>query len=180
MRAALLTILFATVALAEDGAHAERDMTLWKWANFFILAGVAGYLIKKSAGPFFKARSEEIRQGIEGAQKMKADAEAKAAEIDQRLAAIGVEIEKLKAGGAAEERAETERIRRETDREIARIGTQSEQDIASAVKAAKAELRRHAGQLAVELARQKTADRITADDQNSLIESFASNLKSSN
>ena len=61
-------------------------MTGWKWANFAILAAGIGYLWVKQVGPFYAARSAEIRKGIEEAQKLRADADARAAAMDAKLA----------------------------------------------------------------------------------------------
>ena len=63
-RLLVLPLAFASLALAEEAG--EKDMTGWKWANFAILAAGIGYLLVKQAGPYFAARSTEIRKGING------------------------------------------------------------------------------------------------------------------
>ncbi|MGH9658184.1 MAG: hypothetical protein ACRD96_06545, partial [Bryobacteraceae bacterium] len=131
------------------------------------------YLIKKNAGPFFASRSEEIRQGIDEARKMKADAEARAAAIDARMKGLSADIESLRQTAREETAAEGRRIRRETERELAKIHAHTEQEIVSLTKAARMELKRHAAGLAVGLARQKVAQRITPAHEEALVRAFA-------
>ena len=50
----------------------------------------------KNAGPFFASRSIEIRKGIEDAQKLRADAETRAAAMDARLANLRMEVEAMR------------------------------------------------------------------------------------
>ena len=92
---ALASLAFASPSVSE-GAGGEKDMTGWKWANFAILAAGIGYLLVKQAGPYFAARSTEIRKGIEEAQKLRAEAEERAAAMDARLAILGVEVEAMR------------------------------------------------------------------------------------
>jgi F-type H+-transporting ATPase subunit b len=164
----------------EGGEHTaapEPDLTLWKWANFAILAGVLGFFIAKNAGPFFASRTAEIRRGIDEAREMRADAEARAAQMDKMIASLGEEIENLRKTAQAEAAAQGERVREETQREIAKIQAHAEQAIASALKAAQAGLKSHAANLAVELAARKVQDRITAQDQDALVRVFAAHVK---
>lgn len=157
--------------------HAEPDLTNWKWANFALLAGALGFLIAKNAGPFFASRSQEIRKGIDEAKKMREDAEARAREIEARLAKLDVEIESIRKNAHAEADAEGKRILQQTQREITRIQEHTEQEISGALKAAQADLRRHSAQLALELAQQKVRARITPADQDSLLKSFVAGIK---
>ena len=187
-RAAIwLVLLFALTTLsmaqehgeaAKEGGHeaAQPDMTNWKWANFAILAAALGFLIVKNAGPFFASRSIEIRKGIEDATKLRADAEARAAAMDARLANIGVEVEALRNAAKDEAAQEGARIRQETERELAKIQTHADQEIANALKTAQIELKSYSAQLAVDLARKKVRDRMTPADQDSLVQSFTADL----
>lgn len=191
MKGFVALFLFCFAAVAQHGKEAEKhaaaeqhgsaqsqpDLTNWKWANFALLAGALGFLIAKNAGPFFASRSQEIRKGIDEAKQLRADAEARAAAIDARLANLGVEIESIKRAASAEAEAESERVLRQTERDIAKVRAHAEQEITAALKAAQADLRRHSAQLALELAQQKVRARITPADQDSLVKSFVSGIK---
>ena len=165
---------------AGNKAHAaeeEGSMDIWKWANFLILAGGLGYLIGKHAGPFFAARSASIRKDMEDSLAQRLDAEARAADVDRRLANIEADIAALRCEGERDARAEAARMERHTAEEIAKIQAHSEQEIVSAGKAARMELKRYAAELAVELAEQKVRARMTPDAQDELVQGFVRNLK---
>jgi len=183
-----LTLLFGLACLvsaqerppaAEPAAHGEsgeKDMTAWKWANFAILVAALGFLVAKQGGPYFASRSIEIRKGIEDATKMRADAEARAAAMEARLANIGVEIEAMKKSARDEAAQEGDRIRQETQRELAKIQANADREISSALKAAQIELKSYSAQLAINLARNKVRQRMTPADQDALVRDFVDGL----
>ena len=63
----------AAQRVAESRGVTEKGPNvLWGWANFVLLAGGLGYLIKKHAGPYFAQRSLEIGKGIADAEAARA------------------------------------------------------------------------------------------------------------
>jgi len=150
-------------------AHGGDSLTLWKVANFVLLAAGLGYLIYKKGIPFFGARGREIRQAIEEASRMKAEAEARAAEIEQRLANLAAEVETLRQNARQETAAEAERAGVRLRQDLEKIQSQAEQEIASAGRAARQELRRHAADLAVELAEQQIRSRMSPEVEDRLV-----------
>ena len=182
-RLLLLVALTGAFCFAQEGdgtrggfhPREEGDPRIfYKWANFAILAGILGYGIAKALPPFFNSRSAEIAQGIAEATKLKADAEAKAAQIEQRLSQLGVEIETMRAKAKQEMQVEADRIKRETENHLAKIHENGLADIEAAYKRAKAELKSQAAEQAIDLAEQ----RIRAGIQNGggLVERFISDL----
>src|ERR1700736_314307 len=99
----LIFVLVMTAGLcfaqeSHEGAKGEDgSLELWKWANFLVLAGGLGYLIRKNAGPFFAARSAGIRKDMEDSLRLRKEAEAGMAEVDRRLAALETDIAALRA-----------------------------------------------------------------------------------
>jgi F-type H+-transporting ATPase subunit b len=172
----VLPLAFVSLAFAEEPAAGEKDLTGWKWANFAILAVGIGYLLVKQAGPFFAARSSEIRKGIEDAQKLRAEAEQRAAAMEARLASLGAEVEAMRKASREEASQEGHRIRQETAREMAKIQDHADREIASALKSAQIELRNYSAQLAIELARDKVRERMTPADQETLVRNFVTDL----
>ena len=158
-----------------EGEHGELE--LWKLANFVLLAGGLGYLIKKNAGPFFALRTKKIQQDMLQAQVQRKDAEMHAADVDRRLANLEAEIASLRAESDAEGKAETERSLQRTAAEIAKIQEHAEQEIVSAGKAARMELKGYSAELAVQLAEQKIAGRMTGEAQDNLVRGFVHDLK---
>ena len=145
-------------AATSGEAHHEEEgdpRIVLKWANFAILVGVLGWGLAKSLPPFFKARSEEIAREMAEAAKLKADAEAKAAEIEQRMSRLGTEIETLRAKAKQEMQVEADRIKRETENFIAKIHDGALADIEAAAKRSKAELKSIFAQHALDLAEQR-------------------------
>jgi F-type H+-transporting ATPase subunit b len=177
---------FAPAAYAAEGQAAEHgessgegkagNLAAWKWANFVVLAGGLGYLIGKNAGPFFAARSQQIRKDMVEAGDQRKEADARVAGVERRLADLGSEIAGLRAEAEREAQAETSRMAQRTTLEMAKVQAQAEQEIASAAKAARGELKRYAAQLAVGLAERKIRDRMTPAAQDALVEGFVRDL----
>ncbi len=172
----LLLFMFASLAFAEEGKAAEPDMTGWKWANFAILAAGIGYLMVKQVGPFFAARSQEIRKGIEEAQKLRAQADARAAAMDAKLASLSADVETMRKASHEEAAKEDARIRQETERELAKLQANTDHEITSALKAAQAELKRYSAQLAVDLAGARVREGMTPASQDTLVRNFVTEL----
>ena len=170
----------ATEGKAEHGESSgeggKGNLTGWKWANFVVLAGGLGYLIGKNAGPFFAARSQQIRKDMVEAGDQKKEADARVAAVEQRLAGLESEIASLRAESQREAQAETSRMAQQTTLEMAKIQTQAEQEIASAAKAARTDLKRYSAQLAVGLAAGKIRERMTPAAQDALVEGFVRDL----
>lgn len=183
----LLALVTASFALAqhpqaapegarhEESKH-ERDLTGWKWANFFILAGLLGWLISKNAGPFFAGRTKAIQKGIAEAAKLKYSAEVQARGIEERLAGLQAEIDAMRAEARQELQAEAERLKADTAQMLAKVQSQAEQDIAAAAKAARQELKAHSAELAARLAEGKLRARLDAAAQSNLVEGFVADL----
>ena len=183
-RLVLTAALTGTLCLAQEVAeidkraeHSEEagdPRILLKWANFAILAGLVGYGLSKALPPFLKSRSEEIAKGIAEATKLKADAEAKAAQIEARLAQLGTEIEAMRAKAKLEMQVEADRIKRETEAFLSKIHEGGLSEIEAASKRAKAELKAQAAEQAIVLAEQ----RIRSGIQNGggLVDRFISDL----
>lgn len=170
----------APFARAQENAAAEEKHEPgigWQVANFIILAGFLGYMVKKNAGKFFDARTGHIQSGIYDAAKAKRDSEARLADVERRIAGLGSEIEKMRADMRKEMAAEGERIRLETERHIHRVQEQAAQDIESMIKAGRRDLKTYSAELALKMAEEQLHGRITHDVENNLVSSFISDLR---
>lgn len=182
----LLVFIFAAQIRArgqESESEAERvsrstgltehgPNILWGWLNFLLLAGGLAYITKKNAGPYFAKRNLEIRKGLIEAEAARAESEAREADVNRRLANLQVEIEELRRSAKAEAEADAEHVRRATAAEIAKIQQQIAEEITAAGKSARLELRRYAAELALSLAEQKIAARLSPETQNRLVKNF--------
>ncbi len=155
-----------------QGVTEKGPNVFWGWLNFALLAGGLGYVIRKNAGPYFAQRSLEIRKGMADAEAARAASDAKVAEVDRRLANLQAEIEALRHGAQQEAEADAERVRRDAAVEVAKIQSHLVDEIASAAKSATLELRRYAADLALALAEQNIAARMSPQTQDRLVGSF--------
>jgi F-type H+-transporting ATPase subunit b len=149
---------------------------IWKWLNFLILAGVLGYLIAKNLGPVLVARSKQIQDGLAAGEKAKAEADARAASVQEKLNDLGFQISLMREGAKQEREREADRIRRDTERDMARIQQHAAQEIESAGKLARLEVQRFAAKLAIELAESKVRSRMSPEVEAALLGNFLDDL----
>jgi F-type H+-transporting ATPase subunit b len=165
---------------AAEGAAAvtegEDGLQFWAWANFVLLAAGLGYVFRKNAVPLFTQRAQEIRKGMTIADKARAEAEARIAAVEARLANLSADIKTLKDEAMAEGKSEHDRISQETTAELAKIQAHAEREIASAAKAARAELKRYSATLAVGVAVDKIRARMNPPTQEALVQGFVHEL----
>lgn len=177
----VLTLAVAGAALLEaqekSEAHEKPELAIgWKWANFAILAVGLGYLGRKNLPEFFQSRTAEIQQGIAEAQKVKQEAEKRAAAVDARMATLGAEIEQFRAQSKTEMQQEGERIGQETAQQISRMEVQAKQEIEFAGKLATRDLKNYAARLAMDLAEQRVRARLDASNGQLLVDGFIQDL----
>jgi F-type H+-transporting ATPase subunit b len=161
----------------KKGGMAEPSM-FWVSANFVLLAALLGYVAVKQGGPFFNARAAEIRKGIDEAEKIKADSNAKIASINSKLGRLDAEIASLRESAAAERRSAEQRIKEETQLAIERIRAHAESEIETAGKSERVALQRYVAQLALELAETKVRARLTPNTEDALVQAFVNGLGS--
>lgn len=135
--ACLLLHAQPSTSAPEAKDEAEEVSPIWAWANFAILATALGYLVKKKGGPWFAARSLAIRKGIAEATEIRAEAEARATEVDHKLGGLEAEIEGLRGHASKEQAAEAERVREQTATDLARIQEHAVREIEAAGKTAR-------------------------------------------
>jgi len=177
-----LGLAFASYALPQESTGQKQEAEQgdpwiwWKWANFLILAGGLGYLIRKNVPPLFQKQSSEIKNALQEAAKVKADAAAYAAGIEARLANLHSEIERLRVSARTDMAAESERIGRETEHQLHRVREQTAQEIQLLTRSATEELRKYSAELALGLAEQRIRSRMNPDTQQRLTEGFLHDL----
>jgi F-type H+-transporting ATPase subunit b len=171
----LLTAI-ASLNAQEGGAQKEPGIG-WKWANFAILVVGLGYLMAKTLPPLFKARTAEIQKGIAEAQKIKQEAEQRAAAVEAKTRALGADIERFRGESKIEMQQEAERIRQETAAQITRLEQKAGQEIEAAGKTARRELKSYAAKLALDLAEQRVRTRLDANTEQALVDGFIHDLE---
>ncbi len=160
---------------SESGRHSDHT-TLWKTLNFAILAGAIGYFLKKHGSAFFQSRTSAIQRDIAEAAQARRQAEARAADMERRMAGLQAELAELRRASHQEMAAEEARLKAATEQMLTRIQVNAEHEIASAVTCARKELRAYAAELALQLARGKVRQRITPEIADRLVDSFAGHV----
>jgi F-type H+-transporting ATPase subunit b len=168
----------AAQAQAEEDRAEESHNRLFWWnvINFVILAGILGYMVKKSAVPMLKARTEEIQRAMLEASKAKQEADKRVGEMERRITGLGAEIERLRTQMRHEMAAEGERIRQETEHHLRRISEQAGQEIESLTKNALRQLKMYSAELALKSAEEQLKGRVNRDVENNLVSSFIADL----
>jgi F-type H+-transporting ATPase subunit b len=176
----LLILLFAVArahAAEEGGGTSERATELFKWINFFIVAGLIAWVFLKLTPPFFRKNAEAISSAITTAGAAKAEAERKFREAESRLAQLDKEVAELRATVQRETAAEAERIRKVTRNDVEKVSLAANAEIEAAERAAKIALRVVAADLAVKGAESLLVKRLTPETQESLVASFFGSLE---
>lgn len=160
----------------EEHADETENVTAWKGLNFGLLAVALVWFLRKPAKQYFAGRTSEIQKGIQEAAKAREEAEARAAEMDRRLAALEGEVQELRANAKREMEAEDERLRAETEQALAKLRARSEQEISATTRAASKHLRAEAARLALELARDRVMQQMTPEVSARLMHAFVDQL----
>lgn len=165
---------------ATEGHETEEPSIMWKWINFGILGTGLGYLMAKSLPKIFADRTADIQKNITEAQQTKREAEARAAQMEARLTALGADIEKFRKESTVEMQHEGERIRQETIAQVKKAEQQAAMEIETAGKAATRELRQYSAELALKLAEERIRAKLDATSESALVDRFVKDLGSKN
>ena len=118
----LASLALPSIAAAAEGSAGHAGVPWWEIfkqaVNFGILVGVLVYFLKKPLGAYLKERTALIRKSIDEATHAKADAWAKLAAIEDRMAKLAGEIAERSRKMDAEAEEETRRIREAAQAEI--------------------------------------------------------------
>jgi F-type H+-transporting ATPase subunit b len=175
----LFFCLAAVPAWAQETEPSPADSTvgwIFRWLNFAIVFAGILYFAMKTAGPYFRGRSEEIfRRVAEGARAREA-AERQRREIQAKLAGIDKEVAELRAEAKRGAEAEARRLRALARREAETIERAAEAEIAAARRSARLELKALAARLAIERAEALLEQELTPEADETLFRTFVEEL----
>ncbi len=179
----LVTACVVEPAVAAEGGEqnpAEAPIgTLFRWLNFLLVFGGAGYLLARHGPAFFRSRADAIATSIAAAAAAKAEAGRRLREAEDRLKRLDQEIAELRAAAQRASAAEAERIRALARDDAERIQRAARAEIEAAERAARIELKASAARLAVAHAEALIQKRVTAATQASLFRFFLDDLSRS-
>lgn len=165
-----LVLLAASPVLAAEAGNTTE--LIFKWLNFLVVFGVGAYF----AAPWLKRKFAEIRQGIRAeidqARQQRDSSQQRLREIEQRLAGLQQETERMRREAEAEAAAQLERIRETVRREAERILATTQAEIDSAGRAARLDLRAYTARLAVSLAQERIRRQLDSQAHAALFQAF--------
>lgn len=164
----------------EHSTEAEHGESAWavvlRWANFFVLFGGLGYLLRKPAGEFFEARRDDIQTGLERARQAQEDAGLRMSEIEARLKRLSGELGAIRSRAEEEALVERTRILEEARREVDRIVEQSRQEIDRTARGLEKQIRARVADLVVERAEKNLREQMRHEDQKRVVVRFVKSL----
>lgn len=134
-------------------------------------------LLKKPLNIYLENRADTVKKAIEEARRAQDDAERRAREAEQRLAALDVEVQRLKSDFEAQGKAEAERLEKVGRDTAARITKDTEDTIAAEIERAQQALRAEAARLALEAAEVRIKAAVTQDDDARLRSALVQHLQ---
>ncbi len=161
---------------AEENPPEASIVTIFRWLNFALVFGGAGYVIAKRAPAFFRQRADVVASAMTEAAAVKAGAERQLREAEHKLQNLDRELTDLRAASRREAAAEAERLRAATQAESTKIARAADAEIEAAGRAGRIELKALAVRLAVERAQGMIGQQMTPAARARLFQSFIARL----
>jgi F-type H+-transporting ATPase subunit b len=153
--AALLALLCLPAALhaaAEAGGHSAALDFLGKAVNFLILFGGLALVLRKPLAAMLDARKAAIRDELDQAASLRAEAEDKRRRSAERLSRLDQEVDELRREGEARAAAARQAVTAAAEQEKERILSLTRQEMDHLVRSGVLELRGYVGRKATEAA----------------------------
>lgn len=176
---AAITLLAPAVARAAEEGHPVDPMThVWQGLNLLILIGVIVYFGRGPIRAFMADRRQNIEQGIASAQGELAAAESRLAECNQRVEALGTEIEEIKRSVRAQAENERDRLIGDARNAADRIRRDAQLAVEQEGRRAREDLRAEAAEMAVRLAGDLLKRQVGDADRARLVDEFVASIES--
>jgi F-type H+-transporting ATPase subunit b len=178
----LCLILFLTVlpALAQQAAEENPSESttglVFRWLNFFLVFGGAGFLIAKYGANFFRSNARAIAAKITEASAARAEAEHELRETEAKIARLDLDVANLREQARRESAAEAERLRKAGVAEVEKIFQAAQVEQAAAERAAMQQLRELAASMAVDQAGALVNARMNGETRGRLFRRFLGEL----
>jgi F-type H+-transporting ATPase subunit b len=177
-----LLIIFLAVSTVLAGEAAEQDPAesitglVFRWLNFLLVFGGAGYLIVKHGGAFFQDNAKSIAANIHEATAAKVQADRGLREVEAKIARLDQEVAELREAARRDSAAEAERLRASGRTEIEKINQAARGELISSERSAQQELRALAASMAVERAGALVNSRMNAEVRARILHAFLGEL----
>jgi F-type H+-transporting ATPase subunit b len=134
----------------------------------------------KKIAVFFSGRREEIKASLEEAAVVKADAEKKFKEYDEKIKKAEEEIQNISAMIKAQGEEEKVRIIADAGRAAEKMKEDAKARMENELKKAKNELRQEASELAVQMAEDILKKKVTKEDHENMVREYLDRMVKKN
>lgn len=169
-------ILFASEG-HEASHHFDPRMELFRLVNFLVFLFLLYKFAGKSLKNFFGSRVENIKRGLEEAEKAYTSALSKYDEAKAVLAKMDEEVRAIYDRARLEAEEQSRRIKEETERMIERLREQAKSACDLEIKRAKKELEKEVADLAVTLAKEILVKNISDEDHRRLLQEYVNKVR---
>jgi F-type H+-transporting ATPase subunit b len=174
-------LLLPALATASGGqavaAHGPDWTALGRHlVNLVLFLGLLYWAGKTPIRDFLALRRQEVRTGLEEAWEAKARAEAKAAEVERRLAEFDRELTEMLTQVRKDGEAERARLEQNARYAAALMEATTRRSIADEVERARQELQVEAVDAALRMAEELVGKRIDANDQKRLADHYVAEV----
>jgi F-type H+-transporting ATPase subunit b len=175
----------AAIAWAAGGGE-EVDLKAqlidfaWRIVNFIILLYILYKLMWKKMKSFFAGRREGIQASLDEAEVVKADAEKKFKEYDEKIKKAEEEIQGISAMIKAQGEEEKKRIIADAERTSVKMKEDAKARMEQELKKAKNELRLEASELAVQMAEDILKKKVTKEDHEGMVREYLDRMVKKN
>jgi len=177
--AALLFAPAAAIASEGGGGHGGYN---WKelgfaFINFAVFLGGLIYLLRKPVREFLSHRRASLADNLDEATRLKAEAQARLADLEARLANLDQERERLLAQYRDEGEREKQRLTENAQRSAAAIRREAKFLLEQHTRELRGEIRRRAVDAALALADRILREQLRADDRARLADEYIVQLR---
>jgi F-type H+-transporting ATPase subunit b len=165
--------------LDADSADYAASKLGFHGANLALFAGILFWFGLPAIRSGLQSRALVINKDLAEAARLKAEAEARHAEIAARLATLEAEIGRIHDVASSAGQAEEQRLGERAREAAARVAETAERQIRDEAARARAEIRREAVERAVELAQVILRGQVQAADQRRLAQEFLDAVQAS-
>jgi F-type H+-transporting ATPase subunit b len=152
---------------------------LYLVGNFLLLLAILAWKAGPAARKAAEKRHEEIKKALDEAARLREQAKAKLDEYDRKLAAAEKEIAAMVEGMRADAEADKKRIVAAAEAQAAALKKDADERIKAEILRARTMLSREVANAAATAAENLMREKATAQDQNSLVETFIGDVAKS-
>jgi F-type H+-transporting ATPase subunit b len=173
---AAMMLCFASAAFGSGGGGGGSKPWVatdtYRVMNFFVLAVVLFFLLRKPASQALNARIQGIREQLNELEAKKKSAEKELSEYSQKLLLLDQQTEKIVEDYVKQGKEAKAKILKEAESAAVKLEEQARRNIEQEFKRAKLQLQEDILENAIAKAEKLIASKITTDDQDRLVDEY--------